>query len=231
MATIQTNLGSPGSDAGRMGWERYAHAPHYRTAADEFDACKLGFWLFLTTEVLLFAGLFVAYAIFRMLYPDAFAAGSHLLDWRFGFINTVVLLVSSFTVAMAIRNCQKGQYGWSIINLVITIGCALAFLFIKFTFEYGPKWAQGKRPGSLFDYPFSTTPNEPLWWSVYYCATGIHALHVVIGMGLLIWCLVRQLRSRQYGPGHYTMVEMSGLYWHLVDLIWIFLFPLLYLIH
>ena len=118
--------------------------------------------------MLLFAGLFVAYAIFRMLYPESFAAGSHLLDWRFGFLNTVVLLVSSFTIAMAIRNCQKGQYKWSIINLAITIGCALAFLFIKFTFEYGPKWSQGKRPGALFDYPFSTTPNEPLWWSIYY---------------------------------------------------------------
>ena len=219
------------ANASSPGWQRYEAAPHWRHAADEFDACKLGFWLFLATEVLLFAGLFCAYAMFRLLYPDAFAAGAHHLDVRWGGLNTVVLLVSSFTVAMSIRNAQLNQTKWLRINLVITILCAFIFFFIKLAFEYIPKWSHGIRPGVLYANPFPAHPQEHIWWSVYYCATGIHALHVLIGAALLAWCLYRSLRSNAYGPTHYTMLENAGLYWHLVDLIWIFLFPLLYLIH
>lgn len=221
---------APG-DPSAPGWKRYVAASHFRSAADEFDACKLGFWLFLATEVLLFAGLFCAYAIFRMMYPEAFAAGSHSLDVKWGGLNTVVLLISSYTVASSIRCAMLDKRFWLHVNLIITLVCAAAFVVIKFTFEYGPKWAEGKRPGVLFDYPYWSHPQEPIWWSVYYCATGIHALHVVIGACLLAWCLYRSVRHKAYGPTHYTMLENSGLYWHLVDLIWIFLFPLLYLIH
>ncbi len=210
--------------------ERYRHAGHFRSNTAEFDSVKFGMWLFLATEVLLFAGLFVCYAVFRMLYPQAFANGSHYLDWRWGGLNTIVLLASSFTVATAIHNAQKNQQGWLKINLILTILAALAFLAIKFIFEYGPKWAAGKRPGVLFNYPYSSDPHEPLWWGVYYCATGIHATHVAIGAILLTWLLVRA-QKRHFGPGHYTAVEIVGLYWHIVDMIWIFLFPLLYLIH
>lgn len=210
--------------------ESYTHASHFRSNDEEFDACKIGMWLFLTTEVLLFAGLFVAYAVFRMLYPEAFQNGSHYLDWRWGGLNTIVLLVSSYTIATSIRNAQLNQQGRMRLNLLITLLCAIAFIVIKFTFEYGPKWAQGKRPGVLFDYPFSSDPHEPLWWSIYYCATGIHATHVLIGVGLIAWLLWRSTK-RHFGPTHYTAVEVVGLYWHIVDLIWIFLFPLLYLIH
>lgn len=210
--------------------ESYTHAQHFRSNDEEFDACKIGMWLFLTTEVLLFAGLFVSYAVFRMLYPEAFTNGSHYLDWRWGSLNTIVLLVSSYTIATSIRNAQLDQQGRMRLNLFITLVCAIAFLAIKFTFEYGPKWAQGKRPGVLFDYPFSSDPHEPLWWSVYYCATGIHATHVLIGAILIGWLLWRSTK-RHFGPTHYTAVEVVGLYWHIVDMIWIFLFPLLYLIH
>ncbi|MDX2146009.1 MAG: cytochrome c oxidase subunit 3 family protein [Planctomycetota bacterium] len=210
--------------------ERYKHGHHFRNSADEFDACKTGFWLFLATEVLLFAGLFVAYGVFRMLYPEAFANGSHYLDWRWGGLNTVVLLISSYTMAMSIHHTQHGRKNAATINLLITLVCGLGFLLIKFIFEYAPKWEVGKRPGQFFFYPFSQDAHEPLWWSVYYCATGIHALHVIIGMGLIARALVR-LRMGYYGPKHYTFVELTGLYWHLVDLVWIFLFPLLYLIH
>ena len=229
MSTIETtsNTGATGDP----GWKRYKFANHFRNAEDEFDACKLGFWLFLSTEVLLFSGLFCAYAMFRIKYPEAFAAGSHHLDVTYGGINTLVLLVSSFTVAMAIRCAQLNNQKWLRINLIITILCAFLFFFIKLAFEYIPKWSEGIRPGILYSNPFAGHPQEPTWWSVYYGATGIHALHVLIGAGLLIWCLVRSYRSKQYGPTHYTMLENAGLYWHLVDVIWIFLFPLLYLIH
>jgi cytochrome c oxidase subunit 3 len=265
MATI--NAGLPLHDD-RPYHERYTHAPHFRSKEDEFDAVKLGMWLFLATEVLLFAGMFCAYAIFRMLYPGAWAAGSSHLDWRWGCLNTVVLLVSSFTVAMSIRNAQLNQQKWLRLNLLITMLCAIAFVAIKLTFEYTPKWSGwffvldpalahyeeairaaggevktalgglfhyidgygGKRPGSYFRYAFAEHPHEPIWWGVYYVATGIHATHVLIGVGLLGWLFLRSLRNH-FGPGHYTAVEIVGLYWHIVDVIWIFLFPLLYLIH
>lgn len=226
MSTIDTQ-----TRTSEPGWKRYKFADHFRNAEDEFDACKLGFWLFLATEVLLFSGLFCAYAMFRMKYPEAFASGSHHLDVTYGAINTLVLLVSSFTVAMAIRCAQLNNQKWLRINLIITILCAFLFFFIKLTFEYIPKWGEGIRPGLLYSNPFAGDPMEPIWWSIYYAATGIHALHVLIGAGLLIWCLVRSFRTTQYGPTHYTMLENAGLYWHLVDVIWIFLFPLLYLIH
>lgn len=213
-----------------MRWETYKHEHHWRTHADEFDAAKLGMWLFLTTEVLLFGGIFCAYAIFRMLYPDAFVNGSGYLNWRIGLLNTIVLLVSSFTVAMGVRCAQLNQQFWLKVNLYITLICAAAFVAIKLTFEYIPKWGDGKRPGALFEYPFAHDPHEPIWWGIYYAGTGIHALHVLVGAGLLTWVLVRSYKGI-YGPKNYTMVETSGLYWHLVDLVWIFLFPLLYLIH
>jgi cytochrome c oxidase subunit 3 len=108
--------------------------------------------------------------------------------------------------------------------------CGVAFLLIKFIFEYRVKWADGKRPGEWFTYAFATDGHEPIWWSIYYVATGIHATHVLIGVGLLLW-LWRRAGKRHFGPNHYTAVEITGLYWHIVDIVWIFLFPLLYLIH
>jgi len=211
-------------------WAKYVPATHFRSAAEEFDACKFGFWLFLTTEVLLFGGIFCAYFIFRTLYPEAWREGSHLLDWRFGCGNTVVLLISSYTMAMSIYCTQKNKQALAQLNLLITLICGGLFLYIKIAYEYIPKWTAGKRPGMLFDYPFAMDPHFPLWWSVYYCGTAIHAAHVIIGMILIARVLYRSIKGH-YGPTHYTMVEITGLYWHLVDLIWIFLFPLLYLIH
>lgn len=237
MATIDTQSGNlpapapPGSDRHPLFWKNRGHAHHFRSAAEEFDACKLGMWLFLTTEVLLFAGIFCGYTVFRTLYPEAWAAGSHHLDWRFGFLNTVVLLISSWTVASGVRAAQKGNNSALITNLIVTIVCAALFVFIKLKFEYLVKLDLGKAPGTWFSYPFAEHPQEPLWWSIYYMGTGIHALHVIIGASLLLWVLYRAIRYQAYGPTQYTMVETSALYWHLVDLVWIFLFPLLYLIH
>ncbi|MGP1272352.1 MAG: cytochrome c oxidase subunit 3 family protein [Phycisphaerales bacterium] len=230
MASIDTRTPGLPAESKKPFWERYVHGHHWRNADDEFDAAKIGIWLFLATEILLFSGLFCAYAVFRMLYPEAIAQGSAYLDWRFGGLNTIVLLISSWTMAMAIRNVQLNQQKWATINLSITWLCAAGFLAIKFIFEYGPKWAEGKRPGTLFSYPFASEPHEPIWWSIYYMATGVHATHVLIGMGLIAYLIVRQRRG-YYGPKHYTMMEGVGLYWHIVDLVWIFLFPLLYLVH
>ena len=142
----------------------------------------------------------------------------------------MVLLISSYTMAMSIYCIQKDQQFRAQLNLIATLVCGFLFLYIKLAYEYIPKWTVGKRPGSMFDYPFAESAHLPLWWSVYYCGTVIHAAHVIIGMVLIARVLWRTTK-RHYGPGHYTMVEITGLYWHLVDLIWIFLFPLLYLIH
>lgn len=246
-------------------WQRYRHAAHFRSNEAEFEAVKLGMWLFLATEVLLFAGMFCAYAVFRMMYPEAWHYGSQHLDWRWGGLNTVVLLVSSFTIAMSVHNAQKNQQGWLMFNLLFTLACAVAFIVIKMLFEYTPKWSGwffvadpslkvyreaglatgqtalgglfefvdgygGKRPGAWFAYAYAQHPQEPIWWSVYYVATGIHATHVLVGAVLIGWLAVRAAR-RHFGPTHYTAVEIVGLYWHIVDMVWIFLFPLLYLIH
>jgi len=264
MTTIDLRR-SDGLRKNRPYYERYRPQSHWRTQEAEFDGAKFGMWLFLATEVLLFAGMFCGYAVFRMLYPQAWSNGSHYLDWRWGFLNTIVLLVSSFTVAMSIHNAQKNQQGWLRFNLLFTVACAIAFVVIKLTFEYTPKWSGwfiffdptlqhylhtdmdsgrtalgglfhyiegygGKRPGALFRYAYAESPYEHLWWSVYYVATGIHATHVLIGVGLLSWLYMRA-RKLHFGPSHYTAVEIVGLYWHIVDMIWIFLFPLLYLIH
>jgi cytochrome c oxidase subunit 3 len=230
MTTIDTRPGGGGKVLDdRPYHERYTHAPHFRTAAAEFDACKLGMWLFLATEILTFSGMFVAYGIFRMMYPQAWANGSHYLDPFYGGLNTVILLASSFTIAMSIHNAQKNQQFWLKMNLFITILCAIAFVFIKLKYEYIPKWEAGKRPGALFTYPFADNPYEPIWWSVYYAATGIHALHVLTGVVLISWLLIRA-QKKHFGPGHYTAVEIVGLFWHIVDIVWIFLFPMLYLI-
>ncbi len=236
MTTIHAGqgMGHAGGGAGardtRPYWQRYKAAAHFRSKEEEFDAVKLGMWLFLSTEVLTFSGLFCAYAVFRMLYPQAFANGSHYLDPRWGGLNTVILLISSFTIAMAVRNAQKNQQTLLKFNLLATIVCAMAFIAIKLTFEYIPKWGEGKRPGSWFTFPWSENPYEHIWWSVYYSATGIHALHVLIGAALISWLYFRSTKQH-FGPGHYTAIEIVALFWHIVDLVWIFLFPLLYLIH
>jgi cytochrome c oxidase subunit III len=259
MSTIDTKSG-----ASKPLWDRYRPGHHWRDKDHEFDACKLGFWLFLTTEVLLFAGIFCAYAIFRAKYPGAWAEGSGSLDWKLGGLNTIVLLISSWTMAMGIYCFQKDMQEKGRRFLEVTFLCGIAFLVIKLSMEYMPKMTGyflafdpalshykeliepskamfggllqhvtgygGKLPGEYFNHAFSTDKNMPLWWSVYYSGTAIHALHVVIGMALIWRAWYRSFKGH-YGSGHYTFVEITGLYWHLVDLVWIFLFPLLYLIH
>ena len=235
MATI--DLGKHGAHApgpssdDRPYHERYQAANHFVDREHEFDAVKMGVWLFLGTEVLLFSGMFVAYAIFRMMHPDAFLSGSSHLEVKWGLLNTIVLLLSSYTVAAAVRHAQTGNQKWLRINLVLTFIAGGMFLAIKFIFEYWKKYNEGLLPGKYYSYPYSAdVPFEPLWWAIYWGATGIHASHVIVGMALFAWLYVRA-KKNHFGPGHYNAVEGVGLYWHIVDIVWIFLFPMLYLIH
>lgn len=233
MASIQADphgAHPPAEDLSRPYHERYHAAHHFKSRDHEFDSVKMGVWLFLGTEVLLFSGMFVAYALFRMLHPEAFIAGSGKLSVGWGLLNTIVLLLSSYTVAAAVRHAQTNNQKWLRINVALTFFAGLAFLLIKFVFEYWPKYSEGKLPGKFYSYPYSTSEYEPLWWAIYWGATSIHASHVIIGMGLFAWIWLRA-RKQHFGPGHYNAVEGVGLYWHIVDIVWIFLFPLLYLIH
>lgn len=202
-------------------------AHHFDSADHEFESAKLGMWVFLVQEVLFFSALFVAYGIFRFLYPEMFVDAHHHLSWKMGALNTFFLITSSFTMVMAVRSTQVNKRKASIWFLLLTFLFAAAFMVVKY-FEYMEKIHHGYVPARWFsgETQFETTP---LFFGIYFVMTGLHGLHVVIGMGLILWLIIRAIRGHFYSE-YYTPVEMVGLYWHLVDLIWIFLFPLLYLI-
>lgn len=204
------------------------HAHHFDNAEHEYQSSKQGVWLFLCTEILMFGGLFVAYAIFHHLYPEVFKEGSTHLDWRLGATNTVVLLFSSLTMALGIYYAQLNDKSKSALMLIITIICGFVFLGIKYI-EYSHKFHEGLYPGSFFRGEIGEVKNIAVYFSFYFMMTGLHAIHVLTGMALITWVLIRTLRG-EFGPNYYTPVEGVGLFWHLVDLVWIYLFPLLYLV-
>ncbi len=201
---------------------------HFYTPEQQLEAGKLGMWLFLATEILLFGGLFCAYIIYRSLHPEVYTEGHTFLDVRMGALNTVVLLASSLTVALSIRAAQIGNRSQIVINLVITLLCAATFLVVKY-FEYKSKFDHGTLPGFYFTADVANADQVQWFFSIYFMMTGLHGIHVVIGMIVLTWLLIRTMRG-EFGPHYYMPLELGGLYWHLVDLIWIFLFPLLYLV-
>lgn len=205
-----------------------ALAHHFHDMEQQHESAKLGVWLFLVTEVLLFGGLFCFYAIYRAWHPEMFIDVHKLLDVRLGAINTLVLIFSSVTVALAIRSIQLDRAGQCALFLVITILCAATFLTIKY-FEYSHKIHAGLLPGKFFSNPDIAAKNPHIFFSIYFAMTGLHGFHVLGGMVFLSWVLLRTLRG-EFSSQYYIPVEMGGLYWHLVDLIWIYLFPLLYLI-
>jgi cytochrome c oxidase subunit 3 len=284
-------------------------AHHFDTPLQQFEAGKLGVWLFLLTEVLFFAGLFVAYTIYRAMRPEVFVYAHYFLDTKLGALNTCVLLVSSLTAAWAVRNAQLKEHKKLLTNIVITIACALTFMVVKY-FEYSHKAHDGllwgpnfnpkeqvwetksfrdkhpeaaeyaerlvkagavKKPaitGPGVQAPAGATPaeaappvekptkeqiepliqagvlghkaelqdvpsrprNAHVFFSVYFFMTGLHGIHVLVGIGIWVWMFLKA-RARQFGPNYFGPIDFSALYWHLVDLIWIYLFPLLYLIH
>lgn len=206
----------------------HAHAHHFESAEQEYLAGKQGIWLFLCTEILMFGGLFVAYAIYKTIYPEVFVAGSKFVDWRMGATNTVVLLLSSWTMAMAIHSIQVNKISAAGKYLMATIVCGFGFMIIKY-FEYMHKIHLGLVPSKYFSYTGEMVANGKLYFGFYYVMTGLHGIHVLAGMGLIFWVWLRNRRG-EFGPHHYTAVEGVGLFWHLVDLIWIYLFPLFYLV-
>ena len=202
--------------------------PHYcKDAHQEFEACKLGMWAFMAQEILFFSGLFVAYGVFRYFHPDMFMYASSLLDWKMGFVNTIFLIISSFTMVMSVHHIQHGNTRQTITNLISTFVLATIFLVIK-AFEYKSKFDHGYFPGMLFtgEGPFESLH---IFFGLYFTITGLHAIHVIIGMALIAW-LIYRVGNGSVNKNYITPVEMVGLYWHFVDVVWIFLFPLLYLL-
>ena len=261
-------------------------AHHFENQAQQFDAGKLGMWLFLVQEILFFSGLFCAYAIYRSNHPEIFVYADHFLDRKLGAINTCVLIFSSFTMAWAVRAAQLSQTKRLVALLAVTFLCACGFLGIK-AIEYHHKFHDGLLWGKNYkpehealdlavnsehasagagqptspspgtptgatpeaskltaDMPVDTVPSRPsetaevlkhpanvhIFFGIYFCMTGLHALHVIIGMGIMIWLMIRSARG-DFSSEYFGPIEYTGLYWHLVDLVWIYLFPLLYLIH
>jgi cytochrome c oxidase subunit III len=272
---------------------RHGHLAHqYETPGQQYDSGKLGIWLFLTTEILLFAGLFCAYAVYRANHPDIFVYAHLYLSKPLGALNTMVLIFSSFTMASAVRAAQVGSRGWLVTLLAITLVCGFVFLGVKFI-EYKDKWEEGlltgasyrpeaPPPGAITKPQSTVAPDtkarpavapsdsaaqhrstiapaaigpagiSPQWltgkpahadrtwvgpepnnvqtfFGIYFAMTGLHGAHVIGGMAVIAWILRRSIRG-DFGPEYFSPVDFTGLYWHLVDLIWIFLFPLLYLI-
>ncbi len=203
-------------------------AHHFSDPAQQSDSAKLGMWIFILTEILLFGGLFVAYSIFRAWNPDMFYNAHKFLDVKMGGINTVVLITSSVTMALSIRSMQLGRKKQTIGFLVATLLFAAVFLVIKYL-EYSHKFHLGQLPGKFYTFTGVKGNNPHIFFSIYFVMTGLHGVHVIAGMTVIVMMLVRTMRNR-FSSEYYTPLEMTGLYWHLVDLIWIYLFPLLYLI-
>jgi cytochrome c oxidase subunit 3 len=212
-----------------VGSPNFHVAHHFDSADTQFDSGRLGVWIFLVTEILFFGGMFCAFAVFRSWYFDAFKEAHHHLDKVMGAVNTVVLICSSLTMALGVRSAQQAKTGRTVVMLALTIFFACVFLVIKY-FEYSHKFHDGLLPGAAFTAEgFETGVQAGIFFAVYFMMTGVHGLHVVIGIGLITWILVRAARG-EFSSRYYAPVEGVGLYWHLVDLIWIYLFPLLYLV-
>ncbi len=201
---------------------------HFTTPEQQADAGKIGMWLFLVTEVLLFGGLFVGFAIMQSAHHAAFVAGHHHLDRTLGFVNTVVLLCSSYTMVMAVWSARNDHRRRLIAFLLLTIVFAGVFLGIKYI-EYSHKFHEGLLPGRYYHHAGDAVPGQFMFFSFYFMMTGLHGIHILGGMAAIAWVLRRSLRG-DFSHKYYTPVDLVGLYWHLVDLIWIYLFPLLYLI-
>jgi cytochrome c oxidase subunit 3 len=202
---------------------------HFATPEQQMDAATLGMWTFLITEVLFFGGMFAAYAVYRAMYPAAFASTSRYMDLVLGGTNTAVLICSSLTMALSVRAAQLSKRRDLILFLILTMIFGTIFLWIKWI-EWHAKWVEHLVPGFNFQYDQPQfVHNAQILFFLYFAMTGMHALHMVIGVGLLTFLLVQAIR-RVFHASYFAPVEMIGLYWHFVDIVWIFLFPLLYLI-
>ncbi|HKW57064.1 MAG TPA: cytochrome c oxidase subunit 3 family protein [Candidatus Acidoferrum sp.] len=233
----------------------------FQTMEQQKESATLGMWIFLSTEILFFGGMFLTYTINRHAYPQIFAFSSRTIDLKWGAINTIVLIASSLTMAMSVWAAQAGKKKLITFFLLLTLGLGSVFLFIK-GIEYHAKYVEYHVPGMRFDMyycannpaacglsgedlarekaelkdvekksggPVAVNAHSQLFFSLYFGMTGLHALHMIVGAGLLVWLIAQSLKSR-FTPQYHTPVENIGLYWHFVDIVWIYLFPLLYLI-
>lgn len=229
-------------------------AHHFEDRQQQDESHTLGLWVFLATEIMFFGGLFLAFTVYHVVFSEAFGLASNKLAISYGVINTGVLLLSSFTMAMSVYSAQTGQKKKIIAYLAVTLLCACTFMGIKYV-EWKSKFDHHLVPGPSFKfdiddpYPAAELPADwpakreallaadpyierhaQMFFVMYFCITGLHGIHVLIGMGLIGWILLRAIRG-EFNERWFTPVEMVGLYWHLVDVIWIYVFPLIYLIH
>ena len=206
-----------------------ALAHHFDNMEQQREAGSIGMWVFLVQEIMFFGGLFLAYSIFRAKFPEAFAAASNHLDIRLGAVNTVVLIFSSLTMALAVYYAQTGKRRPQVWLLTVTLLLGATFLVIK-GFEYAEKFRDHLFPGPGFTWHGKGDPNQvQMFFWIYFAMTGLHALHMIIGIGIIAYLIFYARRGR-FTPEYHSPVEISGLYWHFVDIVWIFLFPLLYLL-
>ncbi|HTO87886.1 MAG TPA: cytochrome c oxidase subunit 3 family protein [Thermoanaerobaculia bacterium] len=201
---------------------------HFVDLEAQKEASSLGMWVFLVTEILFFGGMFTAYVVYRASYRAAFEGASNLLDIRLGAFNTAVLILSSLTMALAVWAASQGKKNRIVVFLSATILLGAVFLGVK-VIEYSQKFEHHEVPGPHFVVPHGLPRQAEMFFSLYFCMTGLHALHMVVGIGLLSWLIARARRG-DFTTRYNTPVEMVGLYWHFVDIVWIFLFPLLYLL-
>jgi cytochrome c oxidase subunit III len=207
-----------------------ALAHHFSSLEQQNEAALLGMWLFLGTEILFFGGALMAYMVYRAWFPEAFAMASHEIAILPGAINTAVLITSSLTMALAVHAAQMGERDKITIFIVLTMILGVAFLGIK-AYEYHEKYIEGHVPGFGLEFRFDQEylRQAQIFYSLYFVLTGLHALHMIVGLGIMTWMLI-WIRQGVITREYYSPIEISGLYWHFVDIVWIFLFPLLYLI-
>jgi len=197
----------------------------------QHETASMGMWLFLVTEIMFFGGMFCAYLVYRHSYFNAWVAGSQQMEIGLGAINTAVLICSSLTMVLAVHAAKIGDRKLIVLFLVLTMILGAAFLGIK-AVEYHGHWVHHEVPGPYFDFEHhgNFDPRQvEIFFSLYFAMTGLHALHMIIGIGLLSWLAMRSWRG-DFTATYNSPVEMTGLYWHFVDLVWIYLFPLLYLV-
>lgn len=214
-------------------------AHHFETEEQQEESCTLGMWLFLAQEVMFFGGLFLAYAIYRALYPEAWSAGSHALDVVIGGANTVFLLLSSFTMAMGVYYAQTSKSRQLVLMLLATLALGITFVVVKWFFEYAPKIEAGVFPGSLWapnpgdqhygHLAFFEGQGLEMFFVLYFIMTGMHAFHMIIGFGILL-VLITMAAKGEFHAQRYMPILFFGLYWHFVDIVWVFLFPMFYLV-
>lgn len=206
--------------------ENVAH--HFEDIEQQNESLTLGMWLFLATEVMFFGGLFLAYIVYRTSYPETFNAASRTLNLTLGSINTFALLCSSLTMAMGVRAAQLGHRNRLVLFLAATLVLGTMFLGVK-AIEYSGKFHHHLVPGSEFFWEGDFPQRAQLFFVLYFVMTGMHAFHMIIGVVFLAGLLVMSMLGK-FGPNRFMGIELFGLYWHFVDIVWVFLFPLLYLI-